>query len=125
MSKYFNDKELGCQCGCGFMPEAALMDKLDSLRGAWGKPLNLNSCARCATHNAKVGGAAHSQHVQGKAADISTNNFTGTDYKDFVSLSRKMGFNGIGQGSSFIHIDIRPTVANWTYGPDGRAIGES
>lgn len=47
---------------------------LDPLREAWGAPLYVNSGFRCPELNKAVGGSAHSQHLLGEAADITTGN---------------------------------------------------
>lgn len=45
---------------------------LDPIREAWGKPIYVNSGYRCEELNNKVKGAKNSQHLLGKAADITT-----------------------------------------------------
>lgn len=47
---------------------------LDPLREAWGAPLYVTSGYRCPQLNHAVGGAPHSQHMLGEAADITTGN---------------------------------------------------
>lgn len=43
---------------------------LDPIRSLYGKPVYVNSGFRCMTLNKVVGGARNSQHMEGKAADI-------------------------------------------------------
>ena len=43
---------------------------LDPIREAWGKPIIVSSGYRCKQLNAMVGGAKHSHHILGCAADI-------------------------------------------------------
>lgn len=43
---------------------------LDHIRSLYGKPIYVNSGFRCPTLNKVVGGAKNSQHLEGKAADI-------------------------------------------------------
>lgn len=43
---------------------------LDPLRMMWQAPIIINSGYRCEWINKKVGGAVHSQHIRGQAADI-------------------------------------------------------
>lgn len=43
---------------------------LDPLREAYGKPIRVNSGYRCAALNKAVGGSKTSDHMNGKAADI-------------------------------------------------------
>lgn len=55
------------------------MDKLiervlDPIRSLYGKPIYVNSGFRCPTLNNVVGGARNSQHMEGKAADITAGN---------------------------------------------------
>lgn len=52
--------------------EALVRNILDPLREAWGRPIIVTSGYRCQQLNRAVGGAAHSQHLSGYAADIST-----------------------------------------------------
>lgn len=54
--------------------EELIKNVLDPLREAYGKPINVNSGFRCTALNKVVGGVSSSQHVEGKAADISSNN---------------------------------------------------
>lgn len=49
---------------------------LQPLRDLYGKPMKINSGYRCPALNARVGGAATSQHTKGEAADIRTGNQT-------------------------------------------------
>jgi hypothetical protein len=44
---------------------------LQPVRDLYGKPIHINSGYRCVELNKAVGGAVNSQHVQGRAADIS------------------------------------------------------
>ena len=45
---------------------------LDPLRERWGVPIHVNSGYRCHILNKIVGGAAHSYHLRGMAADITS-----------------------------------------------------
>ena len=69
--KYFKKSEFTCKCGCGTNNiELELVQILDGIRAAFGKPLIVTSGCRCKSHNARVGGVQGSRHVLGKAADI-------------------------------------------------------
>ena len=87
--------------------------KLQALRDVWGKPMLVSSGARCATWNAIIHGAAQSQHLLGKAADIVFPD--ARDIPKFVALAEKLGFGGIGTGLTFVHLDSRDGHARWTY----------
>ena len=77
-SKYFTRDEFRCTCGrCGGFPvepTKGLVAGCDKLREAAGVPLLIvdagGSGVRCKTHNAEVKGAANSNHLYGKAADL-------------------------------------------------------
>lgn len=109
MSKYFSTEEMVCHC-CGTLPDGGinpiLLDKLDALREAIGKPIHVDCMYRCPSHNAEVGGVPNSQHVLGNAADIWVDDM-GVD--DLANLAADVGFDGIGRyyGSEFVHVDVR------------------
>lgn len=52
--------------------EKLIDNVLDPIRALYGKPIYVNSGFRSATLNKAVGGAKNSQHMEGKAADITT-----------------------------------------------------
>lgn len=51
--------------------KALVIEVLQPLRDAWGKPLSVNSGYRCRKLNEVIGGVETSQHCKGEAADIS------------------------------------------------------
>lgn len=50
--------------------QALVNNVLDPLREAYGKPIRVNSGFRCPALNKAVGGSATSDHMTGRAADI-------------------------------------------------------
>jgi hypothetical protein len=52
------------------LPTQELADKLDQIRDGFGYMIELDCAARCPSHNIAVGGAPHSLHVLGYAADL-------------------------------------------------------
>ena len=70
--------------------------------------LTLNSGYRNPIWNEAVGGVKASQHLSGKAADLTWNGFRGrsSEVDEFVSLARTIGFTGIGYYNSFVHVDV-------------------
>lgn len=50
--------------------EALVLNVLDPLREAYGKPIRVNSGYRSARLNLVIGGAKNSQHMTGEAVDI-------------------------------------------------------
>ena len=69
-SKYTALTEINCKCGCGLIPQKAMLEKFDQIREAYGKPIAITSGARCEKHNKKIGGSKNSNHVKGLAIDI-------------------------------------------------------
>ena len=105
--KWFTLEEFKCH-HCGSLPPAGmspvLLQKLDDLRVMLGRPIYVTSGYRCPYHNANVGGVSNSQHVLGKAADIYS---PGISPSYLADLAVKIGFDGIGRYSSFVHVDCR------------------
>ena len=52
--------------------EALVLNVLDPLREAYGKPIRVNSGYRSPRLNLVIGGAKNSQHMTGEAVDITT-----------------------------------------------------
>ena len=63
---------------------------LDPLRDAWGQPIIVGSGYRCEALNKAVGGAAHSQHKLGQAADIHTKSDSKEDNKKLFELIKQL-----------------------------------
>ncbi len=60
---------------CAYHLLHVLVDQLlDPIREAWGEPIVVSSGYRCKQLNALVGGAKHSHHILGCAADIIAGN---------------------------------------------------
>lgn len=113
LSPNFNRKEFACQCGCGFdTVDAELVSVLESVREHFNKPVTVNSGARCATHNANIGGKPTSQHLLGRAADIVVKGVKSADVQAFL-LFKYPDRYGIGQYENFTHIDTRTGRARW------------
>lgn len=103
----FTPEEIACR-GTGKLGiDPAAMDKLQALRDRLGAPLILKSAFRSPEHNAAVGGAKASQHLKGKAFDVSQANH---DPEKFEAVARAVGFTGFGfyQKNDFIHVDTGP-----------------
>ena len=54
--------------------KALVLNVLQPLRDAWGKPLHINSGYRCPALNEAVGGVPTSQHRLGEASDVACDN---------------------------------------------------
>jgi zinc D-Ala-D-Ala carboxypeptidase len=112
---FFSPDEIACRkTGMVMLTEASIdaLTRLDKLREVMGHPLLVISGYRSPEHNADIGGAKNSKHMQGIAFDIS---MTNVDPHRFEAEATRLGFNGIGlyppqkrSGSrNFIHIDTR------------------
>ena len=107
--QYFDISEFACRC-CGQYPENGMNDvllsKLDALRESIGVPIHISCGYRCPSHNAEVGGVPNSQHVDGTAADIYTDNLSVDELADAAAA---IGFDGIGRyyNDQFVHVDCR------------------
>lgn len=103
----FSPKELASKGDGKLLIDIPSLNKLQELRFIIGKPFHVLSAYRSPEHNKRVGGATRSQHLLGKAFDISMANL---DRKEFEIEARKIGFTGFGfyPKSNFIHIDTGP-----------------
>lgn len=113
-SKNFTIKELSCRCCNVFGCKPAFIEKLQEFRDLFGKPLTITSAYRCSKHNAEVGGHPKSEHVEGVAADIVCT--TSEDRFRMVEIAMSLGFHGIGEAKSYIHVDYRlGRKSKWLY----------
>ena len=119
MLVHFKREEFECKCGCGLnIMNVGTLLMLDRARGTAGVPFVINSGCRCDNHNRKIGGVKDSPHLFGFAADIKC-----TDSRSrwlIVESLMEAGFNRIGIGETFIHVDNMKDRKTprliWTYG---------
>lgn len=114
LSENFSRHEFACKCGCGFdTVDADLLDLLQRIRSHFGEPITITSACRCPERNKKVGGAANSQHLYGRAADIVVSQLTLSRAADFAHCW--LGDSGgVGEYADFVHIDTRTNgPARW------------
>ncbi len=102
----FAPKELASKGNGSIAIEYEALDKLQSLRNAWGKLIHLTSAYRDPVHNARVGGAKLSQHKAGRAFDVRVAGWIAQEKAEFKELALAHGFTGFGGYNTFIHIDI-------------------
>lgn len=94
------------------------MRRMQMLRNLYRKPMRITSGYRTESYNTKIGGAASSMHLQGKAADILV---AGAEAYELIGLALTVGFKGVGVsqkgpwGSRFIHLDLRDKPTVWSY----------
>ena len=110
---YFQRQEFECKCGCGFdTVDYELVRVLDDVRAYFGKPITINSGARCISHNHTVGGSSHSTHVTGRAADIVVKDIHADIVADYLENKYQYTY-GIGRYNGRTHIDTREQKARW------------
>lgn len=114
MSEHFKPSEFMCHCGCQEMDvNPKLVDLLEEIRTKVGKPITIMSGKRCEKHNAEVGGAKHSQHVLGNAADIKIKDMHPSDVQAWLETTFGDRIGGLGSYKTFTHVDIREGHARW------------
>lgn len=104
-----------------------LADVLDHIRLQAGGPIRITPSGgyRNAEHNRALGGAAKSQHMEGRAADIVSDKLSARQLHDLILRLWEggaiQGLSGLGKYDRFVHIDVggpRPPggIRRWTGG---------
>lgn len=95
---------------------ASALTAMSKLEQAAERIFQVTSAHRDAGHNARVGGAKNSQHIQGNAFDISTRGMSREEKIEIIQIARSVaGFGGVGVYSNSLHFDTGKTRA---WGPD-------
>ncbi|SDO29344.1 Peptidase M15 [Halomonas shengliensis] len=107
VSRHFKRAEFACHCGkCGFDTiDAQTLEILEAVRQHFGMPVIVTSAARCRSHNAAVGGAARSQHIYGRAADIKVAGTPPDAVHDWIAETFPSA--SLGLYRTFVHVDTR------------------
>ena len=114
LSAHFKVREFACGDGSDAVLVAPrLVMVLETIRAHFDAPVVIHSAYRTPQYNAKEGGAAHSQHCYGTAADIVVR---GKTPAQVAAYARQLmpDWGGVGKYASFTHIDVRETKADWT-----------
>lgn len=121
VTKNFNLNEFNSKCGRP-MPKnikkniIELIHNLQVIRDEVKVPISITSGYRSPEHNAKVKGAKDSQHVKGTAVDFKVQGLTPKQVAVIVERLIKEGKikqGGVGIYPSWVHYDIRGTIARW------------
>ena len=124
LTNNFSKSEFNCKCGCE-MPNEVLDNikllaiQLQTIREYVGQPIKINSAYRCELHNSIIGGVKTSQHILGKASDITINTFTPDEVVDVIEnllvneMLPSFYIGGLGRYNTFTHLDIRDYKARW------------
>jgi len=115
LSPHFDRKEFACpHCGVCKI-EMSLVNALEELRTQGPEPIIIHDGYRCPEHNAAVGGAPHSEHMEGIAADFSITGLTLQQMYDRTKIVPAFANGGIGvYDGNFIHADTRNGKARWS-----------
>ncbi|MDP2715526.1 D-Ala-D-Ala carboxypeptidase family metallohydrolase [Rheinheimera sp.] len=116
----FTESEFACKHTGECKMQPAFMERLQTLRIAYGKPMQISSGYRSPSHPIEAIKTKPGVHSSGRACDVVVR---GADALKLIELAIKHGFTGIGvnqKGASrFIHLDdltnadSRPTI--WSY----------
>ena len=125
ITRHFSWREFRCHDGTPVPTDLArnvmeVCENLEVLRHALGDvKIHVVSGYRTPSWNEHVGGAKHSQHKLGKAADIQVAGLTPVQLRrrvlDLIEAG-KMKQGGVGLYPTFLHYDVRGTGARWEGG---------
>ena len=123
MTKNFSLKEFNSKDGSKmpsdvYLNIVKLVGQLQFLRDYTGRAITVNSGYRSPEHNSKIGGSLSSQHLLGKAADITIEGLKPAEVYRLIDELIDMGLmlqGGLGlyEKKGFVHYDIRKTKARW------------
>jgi hypothetical protein len=125
-------REMMCPICNRALAHVDLLIAWTKLRSGLGKPIRVNSGFRCQTKNDLTGGSPKSQHLIGRAFDVSSPEIldliTYDEDADEPNLEpfsfdilRSFHFRGIGIGRYFLHLDVRTGPPSfWRYKESGR-----
>ena len=111
LSPYFRVSEFACKDGSdAVFIDLALVVVLDAIREHFQAPVTIMSGYRTEEYNEKIGGAAKSQHVLGKAADIRVRGVSPSAVYRWLDTWHE---GGLGRYDTFTHVDTRTNKARW------------
>lgn len=106
ISPDFQRHEFACRCGCGFDTiDARTLEIVQAVRDHFGVPVTINSGCRCSSHNREIGGATHSQHLVGRAADIVVDGVAPDTVHTWIESHFPAA--SLGRYATFTHVDTR------------------
>ena len=116
--KEFNSKDDSKMPSEVYLNIIKLVGQLQFLRDYTGRAITVNSAYRSPEHNSKIGGSSSSQHLIGKAADITIEGLKPAEVYRLIDELIDMGLmlqGGLGlyEKKGFVHYDIRKTKARW------------
>jgi uncharacterized protein YcbK (DUF882 family) len=113
LSTNFRVREFACTDGSDpIFIDSELVAVLQKIRTHFGKAVTINSAYRTPSKNKACGGALYSQHLYGRAADISVSGVSPAKVATYAE-SILGGKGGIGIYATFTHIDVRAQKSRW------------
>lgn len=113
LSTNFRVSEFACRDGSDAVLVAPrLVMVLQSIRSHFDAAVTINSAYRTPAYNAKVDGAAQSQHCYGTAADITVQGRTPAQVAAYAR-SIMPDWGGVGVYNTFAHVDVREQRSDW------------
>lgn len=116
--KHGTSDVIQCPCCGKGSASLALLILLEHLRMHFNAPVSITSCARCAEHNAKVGGSKRSEHLIDEnglsdAADVKVAGIRPNIVAKHLRELPYANLLGIGVYNSWVHVDVRGYGARW------------
>lgn len=109
----FKVSEFACKDGSDEIKiDSKLVIMLQQIRDHFKKPVVINSGYRTVAYNKKIGGAKYSQHIYGKAADITIQGVNPLAIAQYAETDCKY-LRGIGLYTWGDHVDTRSTKYYW------------
>lgn len=107
ITKNFHSGELECPCCKALIFDQRMIDYLQILRDILGRPFVIDSFFRCRFHNSSLSNSSpRSQHLLGKAVDISTKGWTSNEKWRLISSAFTYRCS-VGIYAGHIHLDVR------------------
>lgn len=113
ITENFDYSEFTCSCCMGLRLTQRFylhVEKLQIIRRELGIPVYVTSGYRCWDHNAAIGGATKSEHLE-FASDVFPEDMKLLD--KMYRIAKELQFTGIGRYDTFIHLDFRKVPAEW------------
>jgi uncharacterized protein YcbK (DUF882 family) len=111
----FSRSEFECSCCQTGEVSGSVVEKIQKVRTAYGKPMGITSGYRCSRHNKEVGGKPTSSHLKSLAIDVHCE--SSRERKILLPLLLKE-FRRVGIANNFIHCDDdmdKDKDVCWTY----------
>lgn len=119
ISKHFSRHEFACRgqakgiCDCSFDTiDVETLAVIEDVRTHFGVVVHINSGARCLKYNRHVGSPDGSQHLKGRAVDITVSGVSPAKVHTYL-INKYPDKYGIGSYPTFTHIDTRNYKARW------------